>query len=143
MNKTRMISTGLKQFFLACMEFCGSKQHVCLNAHSFMEQCSYLRRATISSSEANIVVSIKESLGPSLGSKNALSALPSCFQQMLSMLFVQQIVPIFSMSQKKRILVMYSTITMETASQATPLGHCLVTRGVGFDLAIKRLPDRP
>ncbi len=95
MNKTRMISTGLKQFFLACMEFGCSKQHVCLNAHSFIEQCSYLRRATISSSEANIVVSIKESLGPSLGSKNAFSALPSCFQQTLSMLFVPQIVPIF------------------------------------------------
>ena len=44
--------------------------------------------------------------------------------------------------KKKILLLMYSTINVRNGIQATPRGRRLYRAGVGFELAIKRLPAR-
>ena len=56
--------------------------------------------------------------------------------------FAPILVQLHALTAKKILLLMYSTINVRNGIQATPRGRRLHRAGVGFELAIKRLPTR-
>ena len=57
-------------------------------------------------------------------------------------LFFKQVHTYYVTKKKKILVLMYSTINVRNGIQATPRGRRLYRAGVGFELAIKRLPAR-